>query len=123
MTQEQQNDEQAKQEDQAATAVLGPPNSEEDLCGSCGGLVVTVVFGSRDRPEIGCRLWLMGRGLMGPNDDRGCNPAHTPLRHAGAGAGHGAVSGCQKIRIICGGCGRRLFLFEGGGYLGQRQLA
>jgi len=83
--------------DEGATAVHGPPKSAEDVCGSCGGVVVTVVFGGTDPPQVRLRPGSKGRQRMRLNHE-------------------GTVFGRRKITIICGGCGTSLIRFEGGVY-------
>jgi hypothetical protein len=118
MTQEQKQrflkaDEQAKQEGQAALRVLGPPNNVESLCGTCGGVVVTVVFGGTDRPQIRVRPGARGRQHIHLHDRGGSNAARTSLLHEACCTGQGTVPGSPKITLICGECGARLISFEG----------
>ena len=103
--------EQARKGDEAATAVLGPPNSVENLCSTCGGVVVTVVFGGTDRPQIRFRL---GRRHIRLYDEGGWKSAHWSLRREVCRAGQGTLFGIPKISVICGGCGASLVRFEGG---------
>jgi hypothetical protein len=41
--------------DESAKGALGPPNSVGYLCGTCGGVVVTVVYGGTAQPQIRLR--------------------------------------------------------------------
>ena len=118
MTEEQRERlvEQARKGEEAAMAVVGPSSGAECLCESCGGVVVTVVFGGRDRPEFGFRLGSKGRRPIRLHDEGGGDAAPRSLRCEVCCGGQRTVSGCPKISFICGGCGRRLFLFEGGAH-------
>ena len=96
--------------------LLRPPNRLGCLCDSCGGVVVTVVFGGTDRPQLRLRPGSKGRRHIRLYDERGSRFAHTSLRREVCCAGQGTVFGCPKISIICGGCGASLIRFEGGAY-------
>src|SRR5882672_2066442 len=109
-------DEHAQNPDEAVTGPSGSPNNEEYLCGSCGGVLMTVALRDRNRPEIGFRLGSKGRREIRLCDEGGDNAAPGSLGRELCCAGPVMVSSCPKVSIICGGCARPLFLFEGGAH-------
>jgi hypothetical protein len=118
MTQEQKErclkaDEHAKQADQAAMAALGPPNSTQHDCSSCGG-VATVVFSGPHGREIRFRLGSKGRRYIRLHDDGGGNAAPTSLGREVWCREQGREPDSPKVTLMCGECGAHLICFEGG---------